>query len=184
MLRITREAGALFAANGSGGGEPLLPLSDERFVGAETGMEYTFVRSPAGQVTELHRKFPRRDARAPRLGPLASALKPQTDGDPEATRRVRRALEHLGTVDAMSPEIPYFAEGAQDAYRLGIPELRELQALEFIAEESVADREITRYGARVQRIRYYRLRMPDRTLIALVHFTESGAITDLDFDDD
>ena len=180
MLFFLAAKGHLFTQADGLPDEEFLPEAEDRFFSTERDAEITFVKDGKGEVNALIWKTGGKERRVPRLGPLIHSLKRQTDPDPAATRKVVTVLKafhegHAVTVSAL------ITPGALTDLGGGpVSDLAGMQSLSFLAVQDVSDRPIERHGAKVSRIRYYKMITERATRYVLVYLTADGLITDLD----
>jgi hypothetical protein len=140
--------------------------------------KFRVVKDSAGEVREIVQN---EQEHALRIGPLASTIAPQPDPDTAQTGRREALLKALaqGEKDLNSfPLAPGFKE-----YFAGkpLPELAGgVSEVSFLASLPMADRAITRFGSKVDRVAYYKLRIGGASKYILLYLTQEGNVTDED----
>jgi len=162
--------------------EKLLAMDSTTFGSNERAFRLRFTADARGTVTGVTiRPGEPREARAPRVAPLASALPPRADPDPALATRISAALAAIhqrGDALASAPDVTPgakkdFAGGADSA-------LGNAATATYVGDEDVTGRGIRRHGGDVARVRLYRLETNAGPRYLLIHLTSAGAVTDYD----
>jgi hypothetical protein len=136
------------------------------------------VKDSAGQVKEVVQN---EEQHAPRIGPLASTLAPQPDPDPTLTGRIEATLKALVLGEKNLDSFPVTPGFKNRFAGTPLPELAGgVKDISFVAAYNVADRGITRFGSKVSRVLYLKLRVGNAPKCILIYLTEDGQITDED----
>jgi hypothetical protein len=119
--------------------------------------------------------------KAPRIGPLFHALKPQLDPDPARTERVLAAMKAFAARGKAVADSPLLTAGAREELSSGPPLRWEVtEPAVFLAEQDVSSRSIVRHKSQVASVLHYRQQTDDGVRCLLVHMTADGLLTDYD----
>ena len=162
--------------------ETLLAMDSTRFGSNVRGFRVAFATAAGGNASAVVlRPGEPREARAPRVAPLPSALTPASDPDAALTARIATALRAIQQGGAAVENAAEVAPGARQAFsRGGDSALLHARSAAYVGEEDVSGRGIRRHGSDVARVRMYRLPAQATRRYLLVHLTAAGVVTDYD----
>jgi CubicO group peptidase (beta-lactamase class C family) len=187
VLTLEPEKGLLVVSRDLTMLDEFLPESEMAFYSQDLGIRLMFDTPSGGVVDRLVRHKvgvppgPEQDLSAPRIGPLASAVRAEPDPDPSLTARVNGLLEAWkGGGGQAVARLPYVTPVAQKnmAGRPGV-DLSEF-TLTYLTAQDLRRRQIDRNGSVVSRVLYYRLQAGAAARTLLVYLTVEGLVTDAD----
>ena len=177
FVTLVADDGWLFTNVDGRPDEQFVPVGENVFLSGERDMRLTFNRDPSGGVVSVTLAGGASPITAPRLGSLFGSVGPG-DLDPAAIAAGDSVLRALATT-GLTPRSRVTA-GARDAFGAQrwsvVAGLREVR---FAGSTTVAG-DVTRHGARVVRVGYYRVDTPAGAKQIVVYFTDDGLVTDVD----
>jgi CubicO group peptidase (beta-lactamase class C family) len=180
LVTARREGSALSLDDGGRIAHRFVALSDSGFAAEDADRAFTIRRARDGVVRGMTLRLIADTMSVQRIGPPPPAAAP-TDPDPTLTRRVESVLRAFELGGKVVEEVPGLAPQARRDYaRWPAPEFAGIRGIAYLAAHDVAGRGISRHGAEVARVLYYRLSLRDATRTVLVYLTPDGLVTDQD----
>ena len=164
--------------------EVFVPQSDDQFASADRDVSFT-IDHAGDEINALTWNESGKEHKAPRIGPLFHALKPQSDPDPARTEKVLAAMKAFAARGKAVADSPLLTAGAREDLSSGPPPRWDVtKPALFLAEQDVSARSIVRHKSPVARVLHYRQETGDGIRCLLVHMTADGLLTDYDIVDD
>jgi CubicO group peptidase (beta-lactamase class C family) len=180
LLTVRRDGNTLALDDGGRIANRFVALSDSGFAAEDADRGFTIRRGHDGAVRGMTLRLLADTMSVQRIGPLPPAT-PPVDPDSGLTRRIERVLRafELGG-KAVEDVAGLAAQARRDYARWPAPEFAGIRGITFLAAHDVAGRGISRHGAEVARVLYYRLSLRAATRTVLVYLTPDGLVTDQD----
>jgi CubicO group peptidase (beta-lactamase class C family) len=180
LLTARREGRALSLDDGGRIANRFVALSDSGFAAEDADRGFTIRRARDGTVRGMTLRLLADTMSVQRIGPPSPAVAP-ADPDPALTRRVESVLRAFERGGKAVDGVPGLAPQARRDYaRWPAPEFAGIQGIAYLAAHDVTGRGVSRHGAAVGRVLYYRLSLRDATRTVLVYLTPDGLVTDQD----
>ncbi len=180
LLRVVRDGNTLALDDGGGLANAFLPLSSTAFVADDADRGFTIHRGEEG-VIGMTLRLLADTFMVQRIGPLPASVKIERDANPVLTQETLAVLTAFAAGRSAVEDVKGVAPQARrDFARGSSPEFAGVQGLVYITSRDVTGRGITRHGAPVAQVGYYRMRANGVNHDIVVYFTADNLVTDVD----